>query len=250
MHTSLTVRAKHLLLLTLPLLAVLSACGRQTMEFRYPGELVDFEYTGTSATSLYIEQIRDLRPAEQRAGDGSVFFIRYPSDRSWRVPLEQTYGDALIQDIEQTQLVDLVPLRRQADFLLTAEILSLTCRLQRSPMSFLLPAVLGMGTGMVTGHDTSDKIKVGLVAGAAAVIAMPMPTRHGAEAEVRLTLRDSNNAIVWSKTCLGEISDKQYMPATSNPGQEHVDKYLARAIKRCNACLLGQLRQALIENAP
>jgi len=237
-----------ILLVSLVLLPILTSCGNQKMNLVYPDEQVDYAFIGTQTKALFLDTVRDLRPPEQRKGRGKFLDILYPSDKSWTVPIASTYKTALVQDIRQTQLVELVPLRGQADFTLSAEILSLTCRLKRTPMSFVWPAVAGMGIGMITGYDTSDRLKVGLVASAAAIMAIPMPTNHLAEAEVRLILRDRNQEIVWQRSCLGEVVDKVYTPATSDPDNEWLDKFLTKAIKRCNACLFGQLRQALIEN--
>ncbi len=236
------------LLIGLALLPLFAACGVQRMTMEYPDEKVDYSFVGTQTKSLYLDLVRDVRPLEQHQGRGRMLNILYPSDNAWTVPVRTMYRNALVQDIKQTQLVEMVPLRGQADFTLTAEIISLTCRLKRSPAAFLWPTIAGMGLGMVAGSDTSDRIKVGLVASAAAIMATPMPAIHRAEAEVRLILRDKNQERVWERTCLGEVVETIYPPATANPDQEWLDRFLTKAIKRCNGCLLGQLRQALIEN--
>jgi len=49
------------------------------------------------------------------------------------------------------------------------------------------------------------------------------------------------------RLCLGEITKNRWEGMTSRKDQQWVDEYLTVAVKRCNACLLGQLRQALVE---
>ncbi len=78
------------------------------------------------------------------------------------------------------------------------------------------------------------------------LLAIPMPTPHRAEAEVRMTLYDAHGETVWQRSCMGEVDDKALITATSRSDQKLVDKFLTTAVKRCNACLLGQLRQALL----
>jgi hypothetical protein len=51
--------------------------------------------------------------------------------------------------------------------------------------------------------------------------------------------------VVWQQTCLGEVAGRIYAPVTSREDKRQAEKTLPRAVKRCNACLLGQLRQFL-----
>ena len=78
-------------------------------------------------------------------------------------------------------------------------------------------------------------------------MATPMPSKIQAEAEVRLTLKDRTGNILWQETCVGEVEEKVWVAATSRKDQKLVDMTLPRAVKKCNACLLGQLRQKMIE---
>ena len=245
--TSLT-RLGHLrwILAAVGLLALASCSGGGKIQFRYPGEEVDFTLLAIETPALYLDVIRDLRPAEQRAGEGKFMEINYPSDDSWQYAVVQVYRDALVQDLTQTNLVEMVPLRSQADYTLSVDILSLGNQLDRNPLSFLLPTAIGFGVGYALGSDSSDSVKKGALLGVVGLLAIPMPTPHRAEAEVRMTLYDAHGEMVWQRSCMGEVDDKALVTATSRRDQKLVDKFLTTAVKRCNACLLGQLRQALL----
>jgi len=234
------------LLLALGLLPWLASCSGSQIKFRYPHEQIFFTKLEGETPQIFVEAVNDLRPAKQRTGAGKVLGITFPGDDDWDRPLHQIYREALVQDLSQTQLVELVPMARQADYLLSADILSLSCRLQRSPVAFLLPLAAGMGAGMALGEDSSDRLKTGAVIGVAALMAVPLPTSFRAEAEIRLVLRDPQGEVVWERSCLGEVTENTFITATARSDQKLVDKYLTKAVKRCNGCLLGQLRRVFL----
>jgi len=230
---------------TLALLPLLASCGGPRVGFSYPREQPGTAFTDSLPPRVFLEIVQDLRPAEQRSGSGRFVGLNFPGDDQWERPVDQIYREALAQDLAQTRMVELTPLPRQAAYTLTAEVFSFGCRLQRSPASFLLPLGAGMMGGMVFGDNGSDKVKLGSVLGVALMMAVPMPSAHRAECEVRLTLRDRAGAVVWQQACLGEIESRVYVPVTSRDDRKLVAKHLPRAVKRCNACLLGQLRDFL-----
>ncbi len=224
-----------------------SSCGSDKITFVYPDEAVDFRLRNLKMPALYIDTVTDMRPIEQRQGQGQFFGITYPSDEDWELPVTQIYAEALAQDLEQTHLVELVPLHAQADYILSVDLLSMGCRLQRSPASFLLTGALGAGVGMALGSDSSHRAKLAVVLAAVAMVAIPVPTANRAEAEVRMTLKDRTGNILWQKACLGEYEAKKYLTPTARQDQQLVNEHLAKAVKRANACLLGQLRREFIE---
>ena len=226
-----------------------SSCGSDKIIFVYPDEEIDFQLRNLKMPGLYIDTVTDMRPLEQRQGQGHFFGITYPSDEAWDVPATQIYAEALAQDLEQTHLVELVPLHSQADYILSVDLLSMSCRLQRSAASFLLAGALGAGAGMALGSDGSDQAKLAVVLAAVAILAIPVPTHNQAEAEVRMTLKDRTGNVLWQKSCLGEFEGKKYVTATARQDQELVNEHLTKAVKRANACLLGQLRQEFINQA-
>ncbi|NCQ34228.1 hypothetical protein GW813_03930 [bacterium] len=224
---------------------LLVGCGGTKIEFHYPDEQIDFSQGVWRTPTLYIDKVTDMRSPEQREGSGHFFTITYPKQDAWAQPVTEVYGLALAQDLDQTQLVDLVAFPGQAEFVLSVDLLSLGATLKRTPASFLVPGLMGAGLGAALGEDASGRIGRALVLGFLATAAIPMPTQHHAEAEVRMTLRDAAGDIVWQETCFGEYEGKKAMSATAREDQELVDRFLSRAVKRANGCLLGQLRQAL-----
>jgi len=235
------------LLLLLPLLLLLASCGSDKIIFLYPDEQLDFTLQGFRTPALYLDTVTDMRPPSQRDGRGHFFGIDYPKDEAWDRPATQVYAEALAQDVEQTHLVELVPLMGQADYILSVDLLSLGCRFERSPASVLMAGSIGVAGGMVFGEDSSDKAKLAVTLGLISILAIPMPSHNYAEAEVRLTLKARDGSTIWQRTCLGQYDDKVWAGVTARQDQQMVDDHLTVAVKRANACLLGQLRQTLLE---
>lgn len=236
-------------LILLPALLLLGACSADKISFPYPDEELDFRLANMRTPSVYIENITDMRPPEQRLGQGKFMGIVFPKDEAWERPVTEIYAEALAKDVEQTNLVQIVPLRGQADYVLSADIISLGCRFERSAGSFLIPAAVGAAAGLALGEDGSDRAKLGAALAVVGVVAIPMPSHNRAEADIRLTLKDRTGDIMWQKACLGEYEDRVYAAATSRQDQRYVTEHLTRAVKRANACLLGQMRQFLLESA-
>lgn len=242
--------ANLVILLAIPLMILgVASCSNDKITFIYPDEAIDFQLRNLKMPALYFDTVTDMRPPEQRQGQGHFFGITYPKDEAWEVPATQIYAEALAKDLEQTHLVELVPLHSQADYILSADLLSMSCRLQRSPASFLLTGAIGAGLGMALGEDGSDRAKLAVVLGVVGMVAIPVPTKNTAEAEVRLTLKDRTGNLVWQKSCLGEFDDKKFITPTARQDQKLVNEHLTKAVKRANACLLGQLRQEFLDQA-
>lgn len=236
-------------LLVVPFILLVSGCSSSKIVFNYPDEELDFKLRNLRTPSVFIEAVTDMRPMEQRQGQGHFRSIQFPKDEAWATPVTEVYAEALAKDVEQTNLVQIVPLRGQADYVLSADVLSLGCRFDRGFGAYLLPAVIGGGLGMALGEDGSDRAKLGVALGIVGILAIPMPSKDRAEAEVRLTLKSRDGGIVWQKSCLGEIEERVFATATARQDQEYVDRHLTKAVKRANACLLGQMRQFLLEGA-
>lgn len=246
------VRELHrwaVLAVLLPIVAGLSACSTQKIGFPYPSERIVYPGLGSELTRLHITSVVDRRPQEQQRGQGHFTRITFPSDASWDPSLADIYHQALAQDITQTQLAELTPLPSQAAYTLEAVIHSLHCRLDRSGASYLLPPAVGLLGGFIWGDDTSSRLKRGALLSVVAMGVIPLPMTVRAEAEVELILRDGAGEIVWREVCIGDIEDNRSVPATARPDKQLAERYLPQAVKRCNACLLGQLRQYLYSQA-
>lgn len=234
-------------LLLLPLLLLVGGCSSDKIVFLYPDEAMDFGADNLKPPSVYIDAVTDMRPPLQRDGQGHFFGITFPDDKSWERTPTLIYADALAQDVEQTNLFEMVPLQSQADYVLSADILSMSCRLQRSPLSFLLAGAVGGVLGVALGDDSAQRVKLGTAMAVAGILAIPLPTSMRAEAEIRLTLADHEGNIIWQDACLGEMDGKKSMSATARQDQQLVDEFLTVAVKRSNACLLGQVRNVVFE---
>jgi hypothetical protein len=227
------------------LLCGLSSCSHQIVNFPYPAETIVYPGSGGTLPRIHISRITDQRPDDQRKGQGHFTGITFPSDESWDPAVSDIYRDALTRDIAQTQLAELTPLPAQAAYTIEAVIHSFHCRMERSGVSFLLPTGVGMLGGFMWGDDTSGRMKRGAALGIVALGVIPVPLHVMAEAEVELILRDSGGEIVWQEVCIHVVEDDRGVPAVSRPDKSLAEKYMPQAVKRCNACLLGQLRQFL-----
>jgi len=228
------------------LLPLLAGCGaNRHIGFPYPDEQIVFPAVADELPAFYLGEIRDLRPVRQRRGRGHFTGIDYPADDHWELAVAQLYRRALVQDIDQTRLGRLVSRPSDADYRLEAEILSFSCHLGRNGSSFLLPVGVGALGGAAWGSDGSDRFRRGLLLTVAAMGALPLPARQHAEAEVRLLLRDREGNLLWQQTCVGDLDRTLHEPLTARRDREWAQRDLPVAVKRCNACLLGQLRQFL-----
>ncbi len=237
---------RWLVLILVPLiLCGLSSCSHQIVKFPYPNETIVYPGSGGALPRIHVSRVTDQRPDDQRQGQGHFTGITFPSDESWEPAVSEIYREALTRDITQTQLAELTPLPGQAAYTLEAVIHSFHCRMDRSGVSFLLPTMVGMLGGFMWGDDMSGRLKRGAVLGAVALGVVPVPLRVKAEAEVELILRDRGGDVVWREVCIHLIEDNKAVPAVSRPDKPLAEKYLPQAVKRCNACLLGQLRQFL-----
>jgi len=230
-------------------LCCLASCSQQKVGFPYPAEMIVYPGLGDELPRLHITSVSDSRPAVQRNGEGHFTGITFPSDASWEPPVADIYHRALAQDITQTQLAELTPLPGQAAYTLEAVIHSFHCRMERSGASFFLPPAIGMLGGFVWGDDTSSRLKRGAVLGVVALGIVPVPLHVRAEAEVEMILRDQVGDVVWREVCIGEVEDDRGQPASARPDKQLAERYMPQAVKRCNACLLGQLRQFLHSQA-
>ena len=234
-------------ILTITVLVMLiTGCGQEYAGFPYADEQYAYPTAALDLPLVHLGEVRDLRPAVQHTGEGRFTGITYPKDRNWELPVTAMYRDALIKDLSQTHLAELVPLRSQADFILEAEVESFHIRMTRSGASFMVPPAVALVAGFLLGDDIGSALKRAGVLTVITYGAIPLPTKQRAEVVVRLVLRDLDGHVVWEQTCLGEVEDKVGEAATSRREKMYAERYLPQAVKRANACLLGQMRQFLL----
>jgi hypothetical protein len=222
----------------------LAGCGGGgAVEFHYPGESMAFPRKGDDIPRLYVEFVNDLRPGSQRAGEGGLATFRFPSDENWASPVAQIYYEALVQDLTQTDLVEIVPLRSQADYTLEVDLNHMGCKITRHAAGYVLAAAAGGGIGYAAGRSSASAVAGALLG----IGAIPVPARMKAVCEVKLRVYDGGHEVFFERQCLGEVTRDSWQGLTARKEQEWVDEHLTVAVKRCNACLLGQLRQALLQ---
>lgn len=232
-------------LLSLALVLAVVGCSKQPIGFPYAHERMAYPGGGVDLVRIHLGHVHDMRPDEQRRGRGRFAGITFPADEQWVHPVTDVYHDALARDITQTGLAELCPLPSQAAYVLESEIESFHCRLERPAMSFVLPVLAGSVLGFALGDDMSSRLKRTAVFGVLAYGALPVQAKVRAEVIVNLKLRDPAGTIVWERTCTGETVDSVAEPAASRRDRHYAEGLLPLALKRANACLLGQLRQFL-----
>ena len=235
--------ATRILSLVLVPALFLSGCATSKIRFNYPSERMVYPQIGQETPRLFVDLVNDLRPDSQRSGRGGQSTSRFPSDENWEAPVNQIYYQALVQDLSQTGIVELVPLRSQADYILEIDLEHMGCRLTRSPLSWFMSALFGAGVTYLISPSWGS-LAVGAVLGIGAV---PAATQIRAVSQVKLRVYDQDQILFFEQTCLGEITKNTWEGLTARKQQEWVDTYLSVAVKRCNACLLGQLRQAFVD---
>ncbi len=238
------IRKRLAWLAVLGLMALATGCGGgKSATFNYPSESMAFPPLGDDTPTLFVEFVNDLRPGSQRSGEGGLATYRFPSDENWDAPVNMIYYQALVQDLTQTNLVEIVPLRSQADYVLEVDLNHMGVKISRSAAGFGVTAIVGGAIGYAISRNAAGAA-VGAVAGIGAI---PVPAKLRAVCEVNLRVYDREGELFWERTCLGEITKSKWEGLTARNDQKWVDEYLTVAVKRCNACLLGQLRQALVE---
>ena len=230
----------------LAILLLSAGCGPKRIDFPYAREELTFPQALHEIPGIYISPPLDLRPDIQKTGAGHLLDVHFPADVNLTHPVSDVYAAALTADLTQTMIAVPAALPSHADYILNAEIYAFGCRFQRNPSTFILPLGAGMMGGFFMSDDTSGRLKRGAVFSVMALGALPVPAKVSALVEVKLILRDAGGETVWERTCVGEIEDSLGEAALSRRDKALAERYIPQALKRCNACLLGQLRQFLI----
>lgn len=219
-------------------------CGNDyRVRFLYPREGQGNFFNERPPYALFVSEPEDLRPSVERDGRGWIQTLHFPSDEKLDRPASQIVRRALMQDLLQTQVASLVQNPANADYVLTSQLLSMTTKMSRPPRAWMYPLATGIAAGAIGWLDVgaSHGIKLGLV-GFALGTFLPAPAITEAIVEVRLELRERETQnVVWNTTCEGTYARTVRMGLTAREDKRLAEDFLPKALKRANACAVGQL---------
>ena len=231
-----------LILLTLLLLA---GCNDYRVRFLYPREGRGAYFTERPEVSLYVAEPVDLRPSEEREGKGWLVTRHFPSDEHLDQTATRITMRALLQDLNQTQLAVLVRNPDNADYLLETRLLNMTTTLHRPITAWAVPLASGVAVGALASINSDGGASHFLKTGAVGVIIGTMfPAPADLRGHVRLEVdlvEPGSGEVVWSTTCEGEFKRSMAISMASRDDQRLVEDFLPKALKRANACAVGQL---------
>jgi hypothetical protein len=247
------VLARRLLIVAVLLGSVaFTGCNDYRVRFLYPRENRGDFFSERPEYALYVAEPDDLRPSVERQGRGFIQTLHFPSDDKLDQPASQIVRRALLQDLGQTRVASLVQNPDNADYVLDSELLSMTTELSRPLGAWAIPLATGVAVGALAsiGSDggASHAVKVGLV-GAVLGLFIPAPANTRAQVELRLSLREqSTGSEVWSTTCEGVYEKSLRLSLSAREDQKIAEEFLPLALKRANACAVGQLYAFLQEH--
>ncbi len=224
---------------------LLSGCNDYRMRFVYPRENRGDFFDAEPTFSLFVAEPQDLRPSRQRRGAGVLHSLYFPGDEKLDQPMSRIVLRALLQDLNQTRVASLVQNPKRADYELRTQLLSMTTHLKRPAGAWAIPLATGVavGVGMSLGSDggMSDGVKTGLV-GALLGTLLPAPAPTEARVSMRLELYESaSETVVWSTECEGVYRKSLRLSLSARKDKEIAEEFLPKALKRANACAVGQL---------
>ena len=246
-----SIRRKALVLLVVFALPLVVGCNDYRVRFLYPRENRGDFFAERPDVSLYVSEPEDLRPSTERKGRGFINTLHFPSDDKLDQPPSRIVLRALLQDLNQTRVASLVRNPDRADYVLNSQLLSMTTKLERPLAAWAVPLSAGVAVGLLSGIGSdggaSHMIKTGAV-GVVLGTMLPAPARTTGQVEVRLELRErETNQVVWSTTCTGTYQKTIRLSMSAREDQRIAEDFLPKALKRANACAVGQLYAFLQE---
>jgi hypothetical protein len=238
-------RHKALVLLLVLALPLVSGCNDYRVRFLYPRESRGDFFDERPEVSLYVAEPEDLRSSTERKGRGFINTLHFPSDDKLEQPPSRIVLRALLQDLNQTRIAALARSPERADYVLTSQLLSMTTKIERPLSAWAVPISTGIAVGLLSGIGSdggvSHMVKTGLV-GVVLGTMLPAPARTTGQVEVRLELRERvTDEVVWSTTCTGSYQRTIRLSMSAREDQRIAEDFLPRALKRANACAVGQL---------
>jgi hypothetical protein len=225
---------------------LMGGCSNYVVHLQYPEESGNF-FNDRPSTAIFVAEPQDLRPQKEREGKGVIVNMRFPSDSHMDFPMTSVVRRAMMQDILGTRVARLVQNPDNADYTLDTKLLSMTTELHRGTKQFVVPIMVGIAVGLAAGAgtDVSHGVKWGLV-GMILGTFIPLPTDTEGIVEMRLELRDQRSGeMVWSTNCTGLEKDRPAISISAREDKKLAERYLPPALKRANACAVGQLYQYL-----
>lgn len=226
-----------------------SGCNNYRVRFLYPQETRTNLFNTRPDIAIYVADPEDLRASRERQGRGFLQTLHFPPDDKLDQPASQIVRRALMQDLLQTRVARLVQNPDNANYILSSQLLSMTTELRRPSSAWAFPVIAGIAAGVIggAGTDVGHGVKVGLV-GAFLGTFIPAPANTEGIVEVKLELRDrQTNDVVWSTTCTGSHERTIRLSLSAREDKKIAEDFLPKALKRANACAVGQLYAHLQE---
>lgn len=223
----------------------LGGCNDYRVRFLYPQENRGDYFEERPETSLFVAEPEDLRPSRQREGAGMFHSIWFPGDEKVDQPMTRIVLRALLQDLNQTRVAALVQNPANADYELRTQVLDMTTHLKRPLGAWAIPLATGVAVGAALSIGSDGGLSDGLKTGAVGVVLgtfLPAPAHTEARVTLRLELLDRDTQeVVWSTRCEGRYRKNLRLSLSARKDKEIAEEYLPRALKRANACAVGQL---------
>lgn len=242
-----------LMVQSVAVLSMLAGCNDYRVRFLYPREGRGAYFNERPEVSIYVAEPVDLRPSAEREGKGWLVTRHFPGDEHLDQPAARLTMRALLQDLNQTQLAVLVRNPENADYRLETRLLHLTTELHRPLTAWAVPLASGVAVGALAsiGSDggASHFFKTGAI-GVLIGTMFPAPADLRGHARLELDLvSQSTGELVWTTSCEGEFTRSMAISMASRDDQPLAEDFLPKALKRANACAVGQLF-AFLEGRP
>ena len=233
-------------------LSLIAGCNDYRVRFLYPREGRGAYFNERPEVSLFVAEPQDLRPSKEREGKGWLVTRHFPGDNHLEQSASRITMRALLQDLNQTQLAVLVRNPDNADYRLESRLLNMTTELHRPLTAWAVPLATGVAVGALASIGSDGGASHFLKTGAVGVIIgtmFPAPADLRGYVRIEMALVDqSSGEVAWTTTCEGEFTRSMAIAMASRDDQRLAEDFLPKALKRANACAVGQL-YAFLQNA-
>ncbi len=244
-------RLRLLAPLALGAVGLLAACNNYRVSVLYPSEGGGNIFVERPQAAIYVAEPVDVRPSADREGRGMIVTLHFPSDDKLDVPATGIVRRALLQDLATTKVAKLVSNPELADYVLDTQLLRMTTTQRRRGGAFAIPLMAGVALGTLGTLDVSAEhgFKLG-IAGAVLGTLIPGPNLVGGLVEMHLELKDRvTGEVVWESVCTGSYEKSKSLGLSAREDKKLAEEFLPRALKKANACAIGQIYQVLQQRA-